>query len=107
MTDPQRVIDRFEGAVESQRLRSTFIDDLAEEPFTQFAMWAESLTTVAEAIDTTNDALGEWSDAEDREDKAEARERAFEALEQLVSAWNTSPLDLSKLKTWTPEMETP
>lgn len=86
-------IQRFTAAVESERLRSSFIETLEDEPFTRFTEWAESLTTVADAIDTARDAIEQWRDAEERDDKSAAKDDAIAALDDLVTAWNDSPLD--------------
>lgn len=101
----QAALDKFATAVESGRLRSTLIELLDEEPFTRFEEWADSLTTIAENVGTARDAIDEWMNAEEREEKADARDRALEALDELVSACNNSPLDVTTLDDWTEEHE--
>lgn len=98
-------LDRFAAAVESGRLRASFLVDLDDEPFSRFEEWSASLSTIAEAVATARDAIDEWVAVEDRESKADARDRALEALDELVTAWNDSPLDVSTLIDWTPPEE--
>lgn len=101
--EAQAVIDRLTAARDSDRLRSTLVDDLAGEPFSRMTEWAESLTDVAEKIDAARDAIESWQEADDREGKADAKEEALSAVNDLLEAWDASPLDLTLLEDWTPE----
>ncbi len=89
----QTAMDRFAAAVENDKMQSRFMEDLDDEPFSQFDGWAESLTEVAEAIGAAKDAIEGWQFAEGRDEKADAKESALEA----------SPLDLSNLTDWSPD----
>lgn len=98
--DAQKALDKFAAAAENGKLQRKFIELLDEEPFSRFEEWAESLTTIAEAVSGAKEALEEWDEAEDRDSKADAKERALEQLDELVSACNDSPLEVTELSDW-------
>ena len=93
----QPIIDRLARAVESERVQARLAEDLDQPPFTELAEWAESMSTVAEAIDRARDAIESWTYAEGREERADAKAEALDAIDELVTAWNDSPLDLANL----------
>jgi glutamine synthetase adenylyltransferase len=75
-------IDRLRAMAESERVRATAAEDLAELEGVQ--EWADVLTEFAEAIGTALDAVETWRDEEDREAKADSRDTAVEALQDLI-----------------------
>ena len=99
----QPIIDRLARAVESERVQARLAEDLDQPPFTELAEWAESMSTVAEAIDRARDAIESWTYAEGREERADAKAEALAVIDELVTAWNDSPLDLANLAAWVPE----
>lgn len=98
--DAQKALDRFAAAAENGKLQRSLKELLDDEPFSRFEEWAESLTAIFEAVEGARTALEEWEEAEDRDSKADAKERALEALDELVSACNDSPLEVTELSDW-------
>ena len=97
--------NQIANAIDRGTMRAKFVELLDEEPFDQFAEWAESLTAIADAIATARDSIGFWIDAEGREEKGYAKDGALDACQELVDLWSNAPIDVSQLVEWEPADE--